>query len=459
MEQTKSQNGLALRDFQLAGVRALRKNERYVLLVDMGMGKTAIVYSALARHDLPALVVAPKRVAELVWPEERDLWRPDLSVRVVSGNAKQRHRVINEPQPDVTVITRDNMREFLETKGKTYRTIILDELSSFKDRNSQRWKVARKLLKKFQPRNIWGMTGTPSVNGLEDLWAQYYLIDGGERLGTTLGGYRERYFRPVGRLPNGAPMRWELRSGQEQNIYGLIDDISMRMSAEEHLDLPEITYNDVRVPLPDKVSRLYQDLEETMVADLDLLGGQIHTATNAGTLTGKLSQLTAGFIYHDEVSGYDVAHREKIRALQEILAGTGDNVLVFYGFQAERDMIQEAIPHAELATNDVIQRWNQREVPVMMAHPASIGHGLNLQHGGNTAVWATLPWSLELWEQGNRRLHRQGQQQNVMVHVLTAPQTVDVAVRRRLRDKTSVQDALLNYLEMVGSQSGVVASS
>jgi len=303
--------------------------------------------------------------------------------------------------------------------------------------------------------HVWGLTGSPTPNGLMDLWAQIALLDQGKRLGRTLTSYRDQFFYAVKRMPSGIVTEWGLRDGAEEQIHSRIDDIALSMQSEGRIHLPEFTLNPVKVHMPPSSVKIYQDLERDLVADLDLLGGEVHTAKNAAVLSAKLSQVTAGFMYHDDADirggTYDVLNQAKMDALAEIIEVTETPLLVFYRFKAERDRILSKYPHAITTDSDDVQaRWNAGKIPLLLAHPASAGHGLNLQKGeGHTMVWTSLPWSLEEWEQANKRLHRQGQKNPVVCHVLHVPGTVDAAVWARLVLKKSVQQALMDYLESV----------
>lgn len=433
-----------LHDYQHVASAHLREHPRSALFLDMGLGKTASSLSAIEPRHLPVLVVAPKRVASDVWPIETREWRPDLSLSLAAGTPDQRARAIARGA-DITVIGRDNLKD-VAARG-TYSTVILDELSGFKTRASQRWKLARQLLRRT--RHVWGLTGTPAPNGLMDLWAQMYLLDEGMRLGESLTMYRSRYFTPGRQLASGVVTEWLLRPGADARIHDMISDICLSMGTEGRINLPPVTYNTIRVNLPPAVMAVYKRMKRELVADLSLLGGEIHTAANAAVLTNKLSQISAGFLYPDEPGGtVSELHREKCAAVTEVVEGTGSPVLVFYRYKAEREQLLAALPGARtIEEPGVIPAWNEGRVPVLLAHPASAGHGLNLQHGGHTIVWTSLPWSLEEWQQGNKRLARQGQRHPVVIHVITAERTVDSAINERLTTKTSVQDALLKHLE------------
>lgn len=437
---------MELHAYQRRAVEHLHENPRAGLFMDMGLGKTATVLSALTPAHLPALVVAPKRVAERVWPVERRKWRPDLTMAVAAGSAAERRAALGR-RCQVTVIGRDNIRDV--TPGR-YRTVVLDELSSYKNRQTARWRAARKICN--EATSVWGLTGTPAPNGLLDLWAQLFLLDGGERLGRGITSYRSAFFSSGHRLPTGAMVGHKPLPGADEEIHRRIDDICLSMKASDYLDLPPTTYNTVEVDLPRSVRATYDELKaELVVAVTDVLGAEsMRSAANAAVLTNRLSQITAGFLYPDtdepDADTVDL-HDAKIEALREIVDGTGSPVLVFYRYEREAERIREAFPQARgIDDRGAQSAWDRGELPMMIAHPASAGHGLNLQHGGYTIAWTTLTWSLEEWEQANARLARQGQADPVVVHLLLAPDTVDEANRARLIEKAEVQDALMAAL-------------
>ena len=436
-----------LHEYQKQAAAWLRGLDRTALFLDMGLGKTATTLSALEPRHLPALVVAPKRVAENVWGEERDIWRPDLTMSLAVGTKDKRAAALRT-DADITVIGRDNIRDVLPV-ARRFQTLILDELSGFKAISSMRWKTARKAAKLIP--GLWGLTGTPAPNGLLDLWAQMYLIDFGKRLYPRITDYRERYFIAGRRLPNGIVSSWALRPGAADKIHALLDDIVISMSADDKLDLPPVTYNTVTVPLPANLRAHYAELKREFITDMELLGGGVYSAKNAAVMSGRLSQLLAGFMYHDgDSSQYDVIHQEKLNALQEIVDGTGSPIFVAYRFRAEKEMILKRFAGQAHTIDEpnIIKRWNAGTVPILIAHPQAVGHGLNLQKGpGHTIVWSTLTWSLEEWEQFNGRLARQGQTRPVTVHTLEVPNSVDRAMHRSLLDKADIQDALNEHLE------------
>lgn len=431
---------MSLHPYQEVARDFLRGRPSAGLFLDMGLGKTATTLAALEPRHLPALVVAPKRVAEHVWKAERDLWRPDLGIALAIGDPARRKAALAE-RADLTVISRDNLKD----AAPGYRTVILDELSSFKGgHGATRWKLARKLTAKAE--TVWGLTGTPAPNGYLDLWPQTYLLDRGERLGTSVVGYRNRFFVAHGQLQNGTLIDWRPREGAEEKIRGLIEDICLYMEASDYLPLEEPTYNTIEVELP--VRKLYEQMKEELVLDMELLGGEIHSAANQAVLSNKLCQITAGFIYSDAQDGtYTDLHRAKLDALQEVRDGTGDNLLVFYNYIPDAERIRKAFPEARMLDEPgVYEAWNRGEVPMMLCHPASAGHGLNLQTGGHTIVWASLTWDLELYLQANGRLARQGQRHPVVVHKIICPGTVDEVMHDRLETKEATQEGLLDHL-------------
>lgn len=388
-------------------------------------------------------------------------WRPDLSIAVASGTAAQRGAALASGA-DVVSIGRENLKDV--ATSHPFRTIVFDESSSFKNHSTKRWKDAVRI--------IWGcsvraaqngaparvkhrilLTGTPSPNGLLDLWAQLFLLDGGERLGRTVTGFRARYFSPGKQLRTGVITEWIPKPEAEDRIMERISDVCLSMKTDGRIVLPPVTVNYVEVAMPPAVDKLYKTMKRDLVADFGVLG-QVHTAVNAAVLTNKLCQMSAGFMFHDdpEMTGrgtFDWLHDAKIDAVDEIVeAALGSPVLVFYRFKPELAALRKRFPDARLATErGVLDAWNRGEVRVMLAHPASAGHGLNLQHGGHTIVWTSPTWSLEEDMQANKRLARQGQKNPVVIHYVVARASVDRTVLATLHEKRSVHDALMDYLE------------
>lgn len=438
-----------LRGYQKAAVQYLHSRESAGLFLDMGLGKTAITLSALRPEDLPVLVTAPKRVAENVWEAEGRLWRPDLRVEVAAGPAKRRAAVL-AGSADVIVIGRDNLADAVPHAGK-FNTFIIDELSGFKSRASARWKHAKNISKTTK---VWGLTGTPMPSGLLDLWPEVYLMDMGERLGKTIGGYRQRYFTPGRQLRTGVVTEWIPRPGADKRIHKLLDDLCMSLDATGLVDLPPVTHNYVEVPMAPDVREMYRKMKRDLVLDLEVVGGEVHTADTAAALSNRLSQLTAGFMYVDDADlrdgAYDVIHTAKAAATREIVEGSGGGVLVGYWYKAEAELLKKELGSLAHTMDEpgVVEAWNAGNIPVLLAHPASAGHGLNLQHGGHTQVWTTIPWSPELYQQFNKRLPRSGQQHPVVIHHLMTPGTTDQLRLAVVEEKITVERALLDHLEV-----------
>lgn len=432
-----------LHEYQRLAVAHLHTHPRAGLFLEMGLGKTAVTLQALTAQHLPVLVIAPKRVAEKVWPVEVPKWRSDLTVQVAAGGPSKRAAALASGA-DIVVIGRDNIKD---VKPGQFRTVVIDELSGFKSRGSLRWKTARKICERAS--FVWGLTGTPSPNGLMDLWAQVFLLDQGEALGRTLTAFRKRFFSIGRQLPSGVVIEWNLRAGAPERIEALLADTCISMRAMDHLDLPPVTYNPVTVPMTPAAAKIYDRMTASMVAQI---GDNTHTAANAAVLTGKQSQITAGFLYGEEGEATTEIHTEKVSAALEVVEGTGSPVLVFYRFLWEKKALLDALPGARLVDErGALDAWNRGEVPVLLAHPASAGHGLNLQAGGHTILWATMPWSLEEYAQSNARLARQGQTHPVVVHQLITPGTVDEAILARLEERVSVQEALMMALRGQGA--------
>lgn len=444
---------LKLRDYQEVAVQFLQGRPQAGLFLDMGLGKTAIVLSALEDRHLPALVVAPKRVAEDVWDVERDLWRPDLSIARAVGEADEREAALRAGA-DITVISRDNFGDAEDIRPRVkYRTLVVDELSGFKTKTSVRWRTARRMINQLKIPHVWGLTGTPVSNGYMDLFAQVALLDGGERLGLNQQTYTNRYFTPGRTIASGRVVSWDPKPEAEDRIKEKIEDICLSMETDGRVQLPPITYNTINVKLPRKAAAAYNDLTAQLIADLRLVfsGGQVHTAANAAVLLGKQAQITAGFLYSDDKDLGEPTqhlHMAKIDAVKEIVEATDSPVLVFYRFTEERELLLKHVKGAvSINSANSIKRWNRGEIPVLVAHPQSAGHGLNLQHGGHTVVWTTLTWALEDWEQANKRVYRSGQKHPVVIHRIMVEGSVDYLTAASLETKAFTQDELLAYLE------------
>lgn len=388
------------------------------------------------------LIVAPKRVAQHTWPDEIRKWDhlQHLRCSVAVGTAAERREALAR-KADIYVINRENVPWLVDEIGRKpwpYDMVVLDELSSFKSHTAQRFKALRRV--RGGMARVVGLTGTPTPNGLLDLWPQMYLIDEGKRLGRTFGGYRARYFDPDKR--NRVQIwTWKPKPGAEEDIYRTIGDIALSMQAKDLLRLPERTDVDVPVALPAPARQAYERLEQELV--LQLPEGVVQ-ASQVATLLNKLLQMAGGCAYGEDGAVVPV-HGAKLDALEDLVEqANGKPVLVYYGYRHERDRIMERIPQAEDLDPD---RWCAGEQPVALAHPASCGHGLNLQAGGSIMIWYSLPWSLELYEQANARLYRQGQTDPVRIYHLITSGTVDEQVKAALQRKAIGQTALLEALK------------
>ena len=391
------------------------------------------------------LVIAPKRVAEDTWTREASKWDHLQGLRVspVLGSQRQRIQALSR-KADIYVIGRDNVQWLVTRYGKLwpFDMVVIDELSSFKNPQAKRFRELRKVMPMVE--RVVGLTGTPSPNGLMDLWAEIYLLDRGERLGRTIGAYRERWFRPA--LQNGFVVyKWAPVRGAADEIRERISDICVSMSAADYLELPDRIDREIPVKLSDDEMQQYRLLERTQILQLE--SGEVVAALNAAAVMNKLLQLSNGSAYADDGSVARI-HERKLDALEEIVDTTDGPVLVFYSFRHDLQAIKDRIPEArELSGPDDISAWNRGEIRVLLAHPASVGYGLNLQDGGHVIVWYGLTWSLELYQQANARLHRQGQTRPVIIHHLIAEGTVDEQVMRALKAKDTGQAALLAALK------------
>ena len=430
-------------------------NKAVGLLLDMGLGKTVITLTAI--HELrynrwevsKPLIIAPKKVAEATWTTEARKWEHLKMLRIVPilGSIQQRLRALATPA-DVYVINRENTQWLVEhfKNAWPFDMVVLDESSSFKNSRSKRFKALR--LVRNRIKRIVELTGTPASNGLEDLWAQIYLLDSGARLGTTLGAYRDKYFIP-GRRNQMTIFDYKPKEGSFEMIKQAISDICISMKASDYLTLPKVIYNDIPVALSTRAQKLYTELETELLLQID---EDTITAGSAGVLTGKLLQLCNGAIYNENKKPV-VIHDCKIEAFLELVEQlNGQHSLVFYNFQHDRDRILKALAKSGLRVR-VYSRpkneidWNNGEIDILLAHPASCGYGLNLQQGGYNAIWFGLTWSLEQYEQANKRLHRQGQEHPVVIHHLIVQNGMDESVIDALKSKSDMQNALMSALK------------
>lgn len=435
-------------DYQRHTTQFIIEHPEAAIFLGMGMGKTISTLTAIEelKHDYfdvdKVLVIAPVRVARDTWPAELQKWDhlAGLTVSPIIGTAKERTAAADR-RADIYTIGRENIPWLVKHHGSRwpYDMVVIDELSSFKNPQAKRFKAMKKVRPKIT--RIVGLTGTPAPNSLLDIWAPFRLIDGGERLGKFITHYRDQYFLPDKR--NGQVIySWKIRPGADQAIYDNIADITVSMRTTDYLTLPEVTRQHIEVTLDPKEQKMIDTLKRDLVVDL---GGDTIDAENAATLSLKLQQLAGGAIYNEDKTGVVEVHDQKLRALAELVdQADGNTMLVCYWFKHERDRILSTIPDARvLDTAEDFEDWNAGSIPVGLIHPASAGHGLNLQAGGHIMVWFTTPWSLELYEQANARLNRQGQTEPVsIIHIDTA-NSIDQDVHAALARKDTTQSALI----------------
>lgn len=460
-----------LHKYQKACVEHIITHPFCGVFLDMGLGKTvstltAINYLMFDYLEINSvLVIAPKRVAESVWQEEAEKWDhlKHLRFSKIIGPAKQRISAVMDTKADIYIISRDNVAWLCALYGGgklPFDMVVIDELSSFKSYKSERFKAlrgARPYLKRLV-----GLTGTPAPNGLIDLWPQIYLMDRGERLEKTISRYREKYFRP-GQTNGHVVYSYDLMSDSEYLIHKKIEDICISMKADDYLEMPERTDNYIKLKMPEQIKKQYDDFEKNKVLDLfkseqeylDNADKWVDkpveiNAVNAAALSNKLLQFANGAVYDENRKVFPI-HDIKLEVLKEIIEDANDqSVLVAWTFQFDRDRIMDYLKKykpRELKTNKDIEDWNAGKIQVMLAHPASAGHGLNLQAGGNLIVWFGQTWSLELYQQFNARLYRQGQKNHVIINHLILQGTHDEDVIRALKSKDKKQNALMDSIK------------
>lgn len=416
------------------------------LMLDMGLGKTVITLTALWQLALDSfdvsriLVIAPKRVAEDTWPKELSKWEhlSGLDATLVMGTQAERKAALRQ-QTFLYIINRENVSWLVANHPWDFDMVVIDELSSFKSNQAQRFKA----MKKVRPlvSRIVGLTGTPAPNSLLDLWPEMYLVDMGQRLGRFIGGFRDRFFTPDKRNRE-IIYSYKPREGAEEAIYGLISDICISMKAVDYLDMPELIMNRVEVSMDSREQKIYEDFQRDMVVSLQ---GEELDAVNAAALSGKLLQMANGAVYGENRKVLHI-HDRKLDALEDLMeAANGKPLLVAYWYEHDLQRIKARFKNARCidSTQD-IDDWNAGKIPLALIHPASAGHGLNLQEGGCTIVWFGLTWSLELYQQLNARLWRQGQKHTVVIHHIVTKDTHDEDVLRALDKKDTRQSALID---------------
>lgn len=437
-----------LHAYQERGVQFIKDVEKSALFLDMGLGKTLTSLTAIS--DLSdsleinkTLIVAPLRVANTTWHKELKSWEhtKHLTYSICTGSEKERLQALMR-NVDIYIINRENVKwlvEHYKTKWP-FDMVVIDESSSFKSAKSQRWKALRKVMP-YVDRMV-QLTGTPAPNGLMDLYAQIYLLDTGARLGRNMTAFKSRFFES-----DYMGYKYTPRQGADNKIYSLIDDVVMTMRAEDYLQLPDRIDLVQSVTLPAKLKDQYDVLEREFIAEIDNTELAVF---NAAALANKLLQFSNGAAYTDEHKNWVELHNGKIEALKDIVEDNqGENILVAYNYKTDLERLQKAFPDAVVLdkAGEAVEKWNNGEIKMLFAHPASAGHGLNLQHGGSMIVWFGLNWSLELYQQFNGRLHRQGQTKPVRIIHLVAQGCIDEKVMKAIEAKAKTQDELLNYLK------------
>ena len=442
--------------YQAFCINYIKTHPVSALFLDMGLGKTVITLTAIRDLMLDellvtkTLVIAPLRVARDTWPAETRKWDHlnDLDISVIVGDLRVRESAVSKSAL-IYIINRENIKwlvEYYERNGIQwdFDCVVIDELSSFKNYHSQRFKWLRKM-RPFVKRWI-GLTGTPSSNGLMDLWAEIGILDGGQRLGRFIGRYRDAYFKPSSMNPNtGVVYSYAPREGAEQQIYDRISDITISMKALDYLEMPECVYVNHEVQMSDQEKKLYDQLKSDLIIPLE--DGDIDAA-NAAALSNKLQQLSNGAVY-DENGIVRVVHKRKLEMLEDMIeAANGQPVLIAYWFKHDHQRIMEHLTACGYSPRDIresedIKDWNTGKMAVALIHPASAGHGLNIQEGGHILIWFGLTWSLELYQQTNARLWRQGQRDTVTIHHIVCENTVDEDVLNALSSKNVTQEKLI----------------
>lgn len=443
--------------YQRHCVNRIIETRKIGLFLDMGLGKTVTTLTAIRELKYNrfqvrrVLVIAPKKVAEGTWIREKEKWDHTRMLRVspVLGSLAKRVRALNTPA-DIYVINRENVTWLVDYYRNSwpFDMVVLDESSSFKNHKAKRFKSLASVSGKID--RLVELTGTPSPNGLDDLWAQVFLLDGGERLGKRYTQFRERYFQPDKRGADGMVYSYQAKPGTEESILERISDICVSMKAEDYLRLPDLSYHQIPVELDTRSVRAYRELERKMVLELPE-EGEI-SVTSAAALSNKLLQLANGALYDEDRNVHEV-HGCKIEAFLELMESLhGKPALVFYNYQHDRDRLLAALSGKglrvrELRTPGDEDDWNGRRIDILLTHPASSAYGLNLQRGGNHVVWFGLTWNYELYTQANKRLHRQGQGEKVIVHHLVCTGTRDEDVMTALERKGDVQNWVMESLK------------
>lgn len=440
------------REYQKYAKNKILKTPAVALMLDMGMGKTAVTLMAIAdlmyeSFDISkVLVIAPLRVAQTTWADEMQKWAQTnfLQISICTGSLKKRITGLRK-KADIYTINHENVQWLVNYYGIKwpFDMVVIDESSGFKNSQSKRFKA----LKKVRPliKRVVELTGTPRPRGLMDLWSQIYLLDRGDRLGKRITLYRDRYFSP-GKRDGHVVYSWEPKENAEQEIYAKIGDICISLKSEDYIKLPPIIYNKIKINLPDRVMSKYKQLEKDFI--LELADNVEINAGSAAVLTNKLLQMANGAVYDSKGKMVHI-HDVKIEALSEIIdCNEGKSVMVFYYFKHDLERLKSAFTEARvLSTVNDIRDWNNGKIKIALVHPASAGHGLNLQRGGSIVVWFSLTWNLELYQQANKRLHRPGQKNAVVINLLIVKGTKDEDVVKALALKDKGQKFMLDAIK------------
>lgn len=441
-------------DYQAYAINKIIDNKRFGLFLDMGLGKTVSTLTAIEqlKYDYldvdKVLVIAPKRVAEDTWAQEVEKWThlTHLDVSLVLGTPKQREQAL-ERNADIYVTNKENTKWVCERfkKDWPFDMVVIDELSTFKNSDSQRFKILKKKWPLFD--RFVGLTGTPAPKNIMDLWAQIYLIDGGERLGKFKTHFRQRYFYPTHKVAEHT-FNWELKDGAKDEIYKMISDVTVSMESKDYLKMPERVDTVKEAKLSKKERALYDELEQNMVIENDIDDDKDIVALNSASLSNKLLQMSNGAVYADDGSITHI-HDKKLELLDEIVEESqGQPILVMYNYKHDKERLMERYSFAEtLDSEDYMERWNNGDIQMLITHPASAGHGLNLQYGGSIMVWFGLTWNLEYYEQANARLYRQGQKKTTVIHHLLTENSIDQKVYESLKNKKLGQTELMNAVK------------
>jgi len=417
----------------------------------MGLGKTVSTLTALVdllatKEVRKVLVIAPLRVAQHTWPEEIQTWAHLKSIKysVIAGlGAKKREEAMHSAAP-VHIVNRENVPWLIESLGREwhYDCVVIDESSSFKNHGSKRWKALRQVVKSGKIKRMVQLTGTPAPNSLMELWPQVYLLDQGVRLGHTRNRFLGAFCEQVG---NPQWSQYRVRPDRVELLHTRVADLVLRMDAEDYLQLPDRIDSEVVVQLPPKAQKAYEQMHKDFLIELER--GEV-LAANAAVKINKLLQVSSGSIYTED--GYEVLHDAKLDALKEIVESAGEPVLIAYNFACDAERIRKALKCETIGKDiSVIDRWNEGQIDVLLAHPASAGHGLNLARGGSIIVWYGLSWSLELYQQFNARLHRQGQKNPTRIIHILADTKADHYVKAALTDKSTSQKLLLDFVRQL----------